>query len=177
MLLFGDALPRSNHLKQDNFNDDFAGMSLRREADRRVYPDWNLAVSDLLTPRLLLQYLHDGGRVWLMPEAKVLHSFVQTRRLLPFWGNLWFPDNTSTVMGMIIHDHSVLGQFPHDGCSDWQWYRLVNDTPRSALILCRPFSQLLKWWITSIVPGACVFFKLRSGAGRWLCLHGGSIIL
>ena len=29
--------------------------------------------------------------------------------------------------------HPALGQFPHDGCSDWQWYRLVNDTPAICL--------------------------------------------
>lgn len=121
-----------NVIPQADFSDDFAGNAPRYDAGRRAYANWHLAISDLLTSRVL-QYLHDGGRVWLMPEAKSLHSFVKTRYLPPFWSYLWFPDNTSTVMGMQIHDHPALGEFPHDGCSDWQWYRLVNDTPAICL--------------------------------------------
>ena len=91
-----------------------------------------LAITDSVTLRLL-QYLHDGGSVWLMPDQNSLYDSVRTRYLPPFWSYLHFPDNVSSVMGMIVHNHPVLQRFPHDGYSNWQWYNLVNDTPAICL--------------------------------------------
>jgi hypothetical protein len=111
------------------YSDDFTGIGIFSEGR---LPPGRLAISERLTGRVL-QYLYDGGSVWLMPGAKALHSAVPTRYLPPFWSYLWFPDNVSNVMGMLIHEHPALEGFPHDGASDWQWYSLVNDTPAICL--------------------------------------------
>jgi beta-galactosidase len=114
-----------------DFSDDYSGSMLN--VDRRGrHPDWHLAISSHLTYPLL-QYLSDGGRVWLMLSAESLYDYVPSRYLPPFWSYLHFPDNVSTVMGMIIHMHQALERFPHDGTSDWHWYHLVNDAPALCL--------------------------------------------
>ena len=94
------------------YSDDFTGIGIFKEGK---LPDTQLAISERLTGRLL-QYLYDGGSVWLMPALKHLHEAVPTRYLPPFWSYLWFPDNVSNVMGMLIKDHPALRNFPHDGC-------------------------------------------------------------
>jgi hypothetical protein len=45
---------------------------------------------------------------------------------------LHFPDNASTVMGMIIHAHPALAHFPHDGFRTGR--KAVNDISRFPLI-------------------------------------------
>ncbi|HVU10794.1 MAG TPA: glycoside hydrolase family 2 TIM barrel-domain containing protein, partial [Phototrophicaceae bacterium] len=76
-----------------NFSDDFLGIGIFSEGK---LPPSKLAISERLTGRVL-QYLYDGGSVWLMPGAKALHGSVPTRYLPPFWSYLWFPDNVSSV--------------------------------------------------------------------------------
>jgi len=116
-----------------DFGDDFRGYALTWDRpEPRLDETCELAIADRLSLRLL-QYLHDGGSVWLMPGPDQLYDFVRTRYLPPFWSYLHFPDNVSSVMGMIIQQHPALRGFPHDGCSNWQWYRLVNDTPAICL--------------------------------------------
>lgn len=115
-----------------DFSDDFAGTMMNMHGDTRRLTDAKLAIANRLSLRLL-QYLVDGGRVWLMPDSKQLYDFVRTRYLPPFWSYLHFPDNVSSVMGTIVNQHPVLDQFPHDGFSDWQWYDIVNDSPAICL--------------------------------------------
>ncbi len=110
----------------------YSGTSLTMDQHDSRLNDTELAIADQLSLRLL-QYLHDGGRVWLMPDATQLYDYVRTRYLPPFWSYLHFPDNVSSVMGMLVHPHPALAGFPHDGFSDWQWYSLVNDTPAICL--------------------------------------------
>ncbi|MAU11849.1 MAG: hypothetical protein CL607_18630 [Anaerolineaceae bacterium] len=123
-----------SHMMPDvDYHDDFGSHMLTWDTSQpRLNASCELAISDRLSLRLL-QYLHDGGSVWLMPDQKMLFDAVLTRYLPPFWSYLHFPDNVSTVMGMIIHDHATLCQFPHDGFSNWQWYDLVNQTPAICL--------------------------------------------
>ncbi len=148
-----------------NYRDDFFGIGIFK--DGRL-PESRLAISDRLTGRVL-QYLYDGGSVWLMPGAKALHSFVPTRYLPPFWSYLWFPDNVSNVMGMLIHEHPALANFPHDGCSDWQWYSLVNDAPAICLDSV-PFIEPMVEVIDNFnrAKRLAYAFEAQVGAGRLL---------
>ncbi len=116
-----------------DFSDNYAGTLLNIDrGSRKEFPDWQLAISQKLTYRLL-QYLYDGGRVWLMPEAGQMYDTVSTRFIPPFWSYLHFPDNVSSVMGMLINQHPALAHFPHNGISDWQWFELVDGAPALCL--------------------------------------------
>ncbi len=120
-------------LPQADFRDNHGGTFLRIDyAQNLLNSDLDLAISDRLSLRLL-QYLYDGGRVWLMPNANQIYDHVQTRYIAPFWSYLHFPDSMSFVMGTITHPHPALADFPHDTHSDWQWYSLVNETPAIGL--------------------------------------------
>ncbi|MBS4197750.1 glycoside hydrolase family 2 protein [Lederbergia citri] len=87
----------------------------------------DLVITDQLS-RDVLQYLVDGGSVWLMAKEGRQHDEVQTRYLPIFWNYVWFPQQTGTTMGLIIHDHPSMNHFPHDRFSDWQWFHLVDNT-------------------------------------------------
>lgn len=78
--------------------------------------------------RDVLQYLVDGGSVWLMAQEGRQHDEIHTKYLPIFWNYVWFPEQNGTTMGMIIHPHPALSNIPHDGFSDWHWYHLVNNT-------------------------------------------------
>lgn len=120
-------------LPNADYRDDFGGHMLTFDrTEPQLDKSTDLAITDRLSLRLL-QYLHDGGLVWLMPRSDQIYDYVRTRYLPPFWSYLHFPDNVSSVMGMIINDHSVLQDFPHDGFSNWQWYDLVNNAPAISL--------------------------------------------
>lgn len=87
--------------------------------------DIDLAIASHLS-RDVLQYVVDGGKAWLMIEADQLQDGVETKYLPIFWNYLWFPEQGGTTMGMLVHDHPALQNFPTNGCSEWHWYHLVN---------------------------------------------------
>ncbi len=89
--------------------------------------DVDLAITDQIG-RDVLQFLVDGGKVWLMAKENGQHDEVLTRYLPIFWNYLWFPEQVGTTMGMRIHSHPVFDEFPNDGHSDWGWYHLVDRT-------------------------------------------------
>ncbi|MEM7799748.1 MAG: sugar-binding domain-containing protein [Chloroflexota bacterium] len=116
-----------------DFSDNHSGTLLNlNRGGSQLYPDWQVAISQRLTLRLL-QYLSDGGRVWLMPDEKQLYDQVATRFLPPFWSYLHFPDNVSSVMGTLVSEHASLGAFPHGPYSDWHWFDLFNHAPAICL--------------------------------------------
>ncbi|WP_181150915.1 sugar-binding domain-containing protein [Paenibacillus sp. PCH8] len=86
-----------------------------------------------LTPNVL-DYLVNGGTVWLQPAAEELYDSVETKYLPVFWNYLMFATQPGATMGMYMQDQvPLLGSFPHDGTSDWHWYHLVNGTPAICL--------------------------------------------
>ncbi|MFA9455283.1 glycoside hydrolase family 2 protein [Halalkalibacter sp. AB-rgal2] len=89
--------------------------------------DARLAITEYMS-RDVLQFLLDGGSVWLMAKPGNQYDEVQTKYLPVFWNFLWFPTQASTTMGMIVNEHPVFNHFPHDGMSNWQWYHLVDQT-------------------------------------------------
>jgi beta-galactosidase len=150
-----------------DFSDDYAGTALLLgRAEGSLTSDLRLAISDRLSLRLL-QYLVDGGCVWLMPDAAQLSAYVPTRYLPPFWSYLHFPDNVSSVMGMAIASHPALANFPHDGFSDWHWYRLVNDTPAICLDTI-PFVEPVVEVVDNFnrAKRLCYAFEAQVGNGR-----------
>jgi beta-galactosidase len=156
-----------NLLPDANFSDNYGGTFLRIDHARpSLTADVELAISDRLSQRLL-QYLHDGGCVWLMPNASQLYDYVNTRYLPPFWSYLHFPDNVSSVMGMLTKPHPSLANFPHDGMSDWQWYALVNDTPAICLDSV-PFIEPIVEVIDNFnrAKRLCYAFEAQVGNGR-----------
>ncbi|WP_416151663.1 glycoside hydrolase family 2 protein [Salipaludibacillus sp. HK11] len=94
--------------------------------------DAKLAITDQMS-RDVVQYLLDGGNVWLMAKGGNQYDEVTTKYLPIFWNFLWFPTQESTTMGMIINKHPLFNQFPHDGLSNWQWYHLVDGAPSISL--------------------------------------------
>jgi beta-galactosidase len=84
-----------------------------------------LAISDHLSPEFL-QFLLDGGKAWIMAREGNQFDEVKTRYLPIFWNYIWFPSQVGTTMGMIIHDHPSLKEYPHDGHSNWNWFHLVD---------------------------------------------------
>lgn len=155
-------------LPKADFSDNFGGTFLRIDVKSRetMNPALKLALSDRLSLRLL-QYLQDGGTVWLMPDATQIYDQVRTRYLPPFWSYLHFPDNVSSVMGMIIREHPALADFPHDGYSDWQWYDLVNDTSAICLDsvpLIEPIVEVIDNF--NRAKRLAYAFEARVGAGK-----------
>ncbi|MBA3868522.1 MAG: hypothetical protein H0X30_05165 [Anaerolineae bacterium] len=157
-------------LPQADYSDNHGGTFLR--IDHSAHPslnaDLDLAISDRLSLRLL-QYLYDGGRVWLMPNTSQIYDQVQTRYIAPFWSYLHFPDSLSFVMGMIINKHPALADFPHDGLSDWQWYSLVNETPAIGLDSV-PFIKPIVEVVDNFnrAKRLAYAFEAQVGAGRLL---------
>jgi hypothetical protein len=162
------SIPELRHiLPSADFRDDHGGTFLRLEPDDRVaLREWRMAISSRLTVRLL-QYLHDGGTLWLMPERASLYSSVPTRFLPPFWSYLLFPDNVSNVMGTILHPHPSLSGFPHDGSSDWQLFHLVDGAPAiclDALPSVAPIVEVID--NPSRAKRLAYSFEARVGKGR-----------
>lgn len=85
----------------------------------------SLVIVDDLTTNAL-NYLVNGGSLWLMAKPGNQYDDVLTKYMPIFWNYLMFSTQTGTTMGMLVHDHPALGRFPHDGVSNWQWYHLVN---------------------------------------------------
>lgn len=89
--------------------------------------DVDLAITSQLS-RDVLQYLIDGGSVLLLAQADNQYDEVFTKYSPIFWNYLLFPEQTGTTMGMKIHSHPALDNFPHDGFTNWHWYHLIHHT-------------------------------------------------
>ncbi|WP_458461917.1 glycoside hydrolase family 2 protein [Paenibacillus sp.] len=93
----------------------------------------DLVIVQSLTSNVL-DYIVNGGSVWLQPAAEELYDSVETKYLPVFWNYLMFATQPGTTMGIYLQDQiPLLGSFPHDGASDWHWYHLVNGTPAICL--------------------------------------------
>ncbi|WP_339237815.1 sugar-binding domain-containing protein [Paenibacillus sp. FSL R5-0517] len=93
----------------------------------------DLVIAQSLTPNVV-DYVVNGGTVWLQPIAEGLYDSVETKYLPVFWNYLMFATQPGATMGMYLRDQvPLLGSFPHDGASDWHWYHLVNGTPAICL--------------------------------------------
>jgi beta-galactosidase len=157
--------------------------------DRQPMPGTHLMITDRLS-RQIVQYLWDGGRVWLMVRPGQPHDTIETRYLPPFWSYLWFSGKTGTTMGMLIRPHPSLGRFPHDGFSDWHWYYLVDgavavplDTVRSVTPIVEVVDSFnrakrLAYAFETLVGRGCLFVStwklfdptvLQRPEGRFLC--------
>lgn len=93
----------------------------------------DLVIISSLTPNVL-DYLMNGGNVWLQVKPDELYDAVDTKYLPVFWNYLMFATQSGATMGMNLQEKvPLLGRFPHDQASDWHWYHLVNGTPAICL--------------------------------------------
>ncbi|WP_440112763.1 glycoside hydrolase family 2 protein [Paenibacillus sp. QZ-Y1] len=93
----------------------------------------DLVIIQALTPNTL-DYLVNGGSVWLQTSTEGLYDPIVTKYLPVFWNYLMFATQPGATMGMHLQDQvPLLGSFPHDRASNWQWYHLVNGTPAICL--------------------------------------------
>ncbi len=106
-------------------------------------PDKKLAITTRLN-RHKLQFLLDGGTLWLMCERGSEPVGIRTKYLPVFWNYMWFPTQTGTTMGMRIHEHPALGDFPHDGTSDWHWYHLADQADALSLESVRQIQPIIE---------------------------------
>ncbi|MEC0125883.1 glycoside hydrolase family 2 [Paenibacillus pabuli] len=92
-----------------------------------------LVIIHSLTPNAL-DYLINGGSVWLHTHSHDLYDRVETKYLPVFWNYLMFATQPGATMGMHLQDSvPLLGSFPYDRASDWHWYHLVNGAPAICL--------------------------------------------
>ncbi|NUU75476.1 glycoside hydrolase family 2 protein [Paenibacillus xylanilyticus] len=95
--------------------------------------EMDLVITSSLTPNVL-DYLMNGGHVWLQVKPDELYDAVDTKYLPVFWNYLMFATQPGATMGMNLQKQMpLLGNFPHDQASDWHWYHLVNGTPAICL--------------------------------------------
>ncbi|MDG0811447.1 hypothetical protein [Cohnella rhizosphaerae] len=127
-----------------------------------------LAIVERLTTNVL-QHLVAGGRVLLLAGESELYDAVMTKYLPVFWNYLMFSEQAGGTMGAIVRDHPALGGFPHDGRSDWQWYRLLNGTPAICLDAVpgvRPIVEIVDNF--NRAKRLAAILEARVGAGRLL---------
>jgi len=132
----------------------------------RMDPETKLIIADGLTKEMV-QYLRDGGTVWLMPKRENVQDTVDIRHLPIFWNYLWFPGQRGTTMGLLIHDHPCLGGFPHDGVSDWQWHALTEHAfavSLDAMPNVQPIVEVIDNFAR--MKRLAVMFECRVGKGR-----------
>ena len=90
----------------------------------------------LLTERVdaqLLEYLNDGGRAVLVASEGLVRPY---RPLFGMKEGHYFftppanyPPNEDGHDGTIIADHPMLGDMPHEGYTDLQFFRMITDSP------------------------------------------------
>ncbi|OMF32128.1 hypothetical protein BK133_14855 [Paenibacillus sp. FSL H8-0548] len=91
----------------------------------RMAEETKLVIADRMSKELL-QFMQDGGNVWLMPAKEAIQDSVSIRHLPIFWNYLWFPNQRGTTMGLILHKHPALERFPHEGQTDWHMYEMTE---------------------------------------------------
>ncbi|MEY8739871.1 glycoside hydrolase family 2 protein [Bacillales bacterium AN1005] len=118
--------------------DHLDGSTLRRGSQ------FNLVIAKSLTPNIL-DYLVNGGQVWVQTPPEGLYDPVETKYLPVFWNYLMFATQPGATMGLNLKEQTaMLGRFPYDHASDWQWYHLVNGTPAICLDTLRGVSPLIE---------------------------------
>jgi hypothetical protein len=124
----------------------------------------------------VINYIRNGGRVLLVP-----YSSVQSLPLRPFEpilnltvGRYFFtrpanyPPHDSGNSGTIITSHPMLGDFPHEGFADLQFYRLIAEAPPLDLeafapVKPEPVIRSLGSYVTCPSLGYLVEFKMGNG--------------
>ncbi|MEO2206034.1 sugar-binding domain-containing protein [Paenibacillus pabuli] len=131
--------------------------------------EMDLVIISSLTPNVL-DYLMNGGSVWLQVKPDELYDAVNTKYLPVFWNYLMFATQSGATMGMNLQEHMpVLGQFPHDQASDWHWYHLVNGTPAiciDSLHGVRPLIEVIDHFHRA--KRLAYAFEVRVGRGKLL---------
>ncbi|HEY8749959.1 MAG TPA: hypothetical protein VIM11_18390 [Tepidisphaeraceae bacterium] len=146
--------------------------------------DWNLwvypqrvattAPSDVLMTSDLQEAtgrLRNGGKVLLLPGARLGPENPQGSFTPVFWNRQWFPKQACQTLGLLCDPrHPAFAQFPTDFFSDWQWEDLVNSS--RAMVLdgfprdLHPIVQVIDDWNTN--RRLAMVFECRIGKGKLL---------
>jgi hypothetical protein len=92
---------------------------------RKQEPAADVLISDVMHVRYV-EAMMNGATMLYLAENDPLQDGVTSRFESLFWSYLWFTEQPNQTMGLAIDDHPALGDFPHDGASDWQWFHLVD---------------------------------------------------
>lgn len=118
----------------------------------------------------LLKYLKDGGKIILYASEGLVRPFPPKLRLtegryffLPPANYPPFEDGNS---GTIIISHPILGEFPHEGFADLQFYRMISESPPIDLIplKCKkPIIRSISTYYISRPLGYLLEFSCQKG--------------
>jgi hypothetical protein len=126
----------------------------------------DLAIVDQLNT-MSIQHLVDGGTVWLQAQSDKQHDEVHTRYLPIHWNYLLFCGISGNSLGMIMDEHPLLRNFPHDRFSNWQWFHLVEATPAicvDALPQLQPIVEVIDTF--NRAKRLAYVFEVNVGKGR-----------
>lgn len=132
----------------------------------RMEKDTRLAIADRMSKELL-QFMHDGGSVWLMPGKGAVQDSIPIRHLPIFWNYLWFPNQRGTTMGLILHKHPALERFPHEGQTDWHLYEMTEHSAAvslDAMPSVEPIVEVIDHFAR--MKRLAAVFECRVGAGK-----------
>jgi hypothetical protein len=144
--------------------DDFGFLGQRKQE-----PAASAIVSDVMHVRYV-EAMMNGATMLYLAENDPLQDGVTSRFESLFWSYLWFTEQPNQTMGLAIDDHPALGDFPHGGACDWQWFHLVDGATAlgmSALpVELRPIVAGIDNWNRGKRLG--YLFEARVGKGRFL---------
>ncbi|GGD56233.1 sugar-binding domain-containing protein [Paenibacillus nasutitermitis] len=132
----------------------------------RVEAGTKLIIADRMSKELL-QFMHDGGSVWLMPAKDALQDSISIHHLPIFWNYLWFPNQRGTTMGLILNEHPALGRFPHEGQTDWHLYGMTEHSVAvslDAMPSVEPIVEVIDHFAR--MKRLASVFECRVGAGK-----------
>jgi hypothetical protein len=75
----------------------------------------------------VIERLHDGGTVVLLPPADRVEGGVAFGFSPVFWNTAWTADQPPHTLGVYLDPaHPLFSGFPTDGHTDWQWWDLIG---------------------------------------------------
>ncbi len=114
--------------------------------------------------------LHRGARVLLAPRNIAPKYRVKSAFEPIFWNTQWFPGQNRQLGILCDPQHPAFAGFPNDGCTDWQWWELLNQSVVARLEAVapgfRPLVQVIDDWNKNRLLGAV--FEARVDKGRLL---------
>ena len=112
--------------------------------------------------------LEKGRSVLLLPEYIAPAQCVPSAFEPVFWDMQWFAGQRRQLGVLCDPKNPALAQFPNEGCTNWQWWELLNKSRVMNLSMLpqdmEPIVRVIDDWNTNRPLGAV--FELRAGKGR-----------
>ncbi len=114
--------------------------------------------------------LKKGHSVLLLPGHIAPAQSVPSAFEPVFWDMQWFAGQRRQLGVLCDPKHPALARFPNNGCTEWQWWELLNKSRVMNLSTLpqgmEPIVRVIDDWNTNRPLGAV--FELRAGRGRLL---------